>query len=185
MAKTTLVLTLGALTGCAVKAEPAPPTAPVEATSSAPVEEPGLAAEAQVDDNLARLRALSVIEVGSLVVDAPEGAYSCYGPCPQFEGQIAAARATSAARLEQLVNAAAAATPDPSSASCEQANIDRNVAALQALRIVHVVGLIKEQPATSPQCYNQPCPADVAAAPAKTCERAGKRAGLAAAAKDM
>lgn len=190
MAKTTLVLTFGALTGCAAKAEPAPPAAPVEATAtpdSSPVEaaKPEPAAVAQVDDNLARLRALSVVEVGALVIDAPEGAYSCYGPCPQFAGQIAAAKAKSAGRLERLVTAAAAATPDPSPASCEQATIDRNVAALQALRIVEVVGLIKEQPASSPQCYGHPCPADTAAAQAKTCERAGKLAGVAAAVKDI
>ncbi len=181
MAKTTLVLTLGALTGCATKAEPAPQpappvTAPVQATEPDP---------SAVDDNLARLRALSVVEVGTLVVDAPEGAFNCYGPCPQFTGAIAAARARSAARLERLVEVATAAAPDPSPASCEQASIDRNVAALHALRIVDVLGLVKEQPKTSAACYGQPCPADVEAAQAKTCERAARLAGITAAAKDL
>ena len=185
MAKTTLVLTLGALTGCAAKPGPEPqPTPPV----SAPVQvasEPEPAAVAQVDANLARLRGLSVIEVGMLVIDAPEGAFNCYGPCPAFVGAIAAAKAKSAVRLERLVEVAAAAVPDSAPTSCEPASIDRNVAALQALRIVDVQGLIKEQPKTSVQCYGQPCAADLAAAQAKTCERAGKLAGIAAAAKDL
>jgi hypothetical protein len=81
-------------------------------------------------------------------------------------------------RLENLaVAASAAATKTPADA-CDEAAIDDNLAALQALRIVDVKGLLEAQPENNPQCYNLPCPSDVEAAKATTCERAGRLANI-------
>lgn len=184
----TIAITLGALAGCAAKVEQGPEPAPTAAPTAAPAggtPEDGKAAAAKVDENLGRLQALAVFEVGALIVDAPEGAYSCYGVCPQFKDEVAAAEAKAAGRLERLVAAATSATPDASAGACEPATIDRNLAALRDLKIVQVTALIEEKPRSQPQCYNNPCPEDIAAAKAKTCERAGKLAGIAAAAKGI
>jgi hypothetical protein len=187
----TIAITLGALAGCAAKVEPGPEPAPTAAPTTEPTAAPtgtnegSTAAAAQVDENIGRLHALAVFEVGALIVDAPEGAYSCYGVCPQFKDEVAAAEAKSAARLDRLVAAATSAKPDPSPAACERAAIDRNLAALRDLKIVQVLALVEEKPKSSPQCYNNPCAEDIAAAQAKTCERAGRLAGIAAAAKGI
>jgi hypothetical protein len=174
-----LVLTLGALAGCATAAAPAEPA------PAAPGPVDPAAAVARVDANLARLRGLTVVDVGGLVVEAPAGDHACYGECPEHVGQSAAARERAAVRLERLVAAAEAAPADPSPAACEPAAIDRNLEALRALRIVEVRGLLVETAKASPNCYNQPCPHDVAAAEARTCERAGKLAGIVTAAKSL
>lgn len=180
VSKQTLALTIGALTGCAgggTKSEPAPVTADA-AKASAP------AAPAGVDENLARLRGLAVFEVGVLMVDAPDGAYACYGPCPQFKDEIAAAEAHAAGRLGRLVEVAAKATADASAESCAAATIERNLAALRALKIVDVQGLVRDLPEGG-SCYAGQCPEDTPEGKARMCERAGKLAGIAAAAKDL
>ena len=46
-------------------------------------------------------------------------------------------------------------------------------AALDALEIVDVRGLLVAQPANNPNCYNTPCPQDIATAQAQTAIRAG------------
>ncbi len=182
ISKNTLALTLGAITGCAATpVQPAgQPAAPV-ADASKP--QPASAA-ASVDANLERLRGLSVVTVGQLVVDAPDGAYSCYGPCPRFAGELEAARVKSAERLQRLVEAAAAAPADTSPATCSREVVDANLAALKDLRIVDVQGFYMDSQ-QGPSCYAGQCPDEEAAWAAKWCEKAGKLAGIAAAAKNL
>ena len=68
IANKAVLLTVGALAGCAAHpVETAPTPAPTQAKTVDP------AALAHVDENLARLRALQVVDVGQMIVDAPEG----------------------------------------------------------------------------------------------------------------
>jgi hypothetical protein len=145
-------------------------------------------AAAHVDENLARLQALDVFTVGQLVVDLPAAASACSGPCPGAEAAVNGARNRSASRLAELAARAEKAAASPLPDACAQPAVDANLAALSALRIVGVSGLIVTQPANNPQCYNTPCPADkaaAAAAAAATCARAGKLASIAAAARGL
>lgn len=154
------------LTACAGDGASGPPVVDIDPQS----------AVAKVDENLARLQALEVVSVGNLVLDVPEEAMNCYGPCPGWEDEIAAARAASAVRLDHMVQVAepAAATPETNGNACEQASIDANVAVLRGLGIVDIGGLVVAQPANNPNCYNLPCQEDEAAARELTCERAAK-----------
>jgi hypothetical protein len=179
LSKKALVLAAGALAGCTVpvatSSHPAEPTAPLDAQQ----------AVAQVDQNLARLQALDVFQVGQLVVEQPASASSCYGPCPGADAAIAAAKAKAAVRLAELADKAESAVVTPVPGACDQTSIDANLAALSALHIVGVDGMVVTQPQNNPQCYNTPCPADVAAAKAANCERDGKLAAIVAAAKGL
>jgi hypothetical protein len=182
LVKNAIVLTVGALAGCTVPVATGP--SPAGAGDPAPVAVDPQAA-AHVDENLARLRALDVFTVGQLIVDHPAGAGVCYGPCPGAEGAIAAAKTQSAMRLARLADAAEKAVASPLPDACAQPSVDANLAALSALHVVGVSGLIVAKPANNPTCYNLPCPADEAAAKATTCARAGKLAAIAAAAKGI
>jgi hypothetical protein len=185
MPKNAFVLLLGSSAGCATTAGPVDQPRPAPVTTQEPAPPAGSEAALHVDENLGKLRALAVFEVGAMVVDAPQGAYSCYGVCPEHREAVAAAEKKSAERLERLTAAAAAATADASPATCEKAAIDANLAALQGLRIVAVGALLEDKVEAKPSCYNQPCPAEVEAARQRTCERAAKLAGIAAAAKRL
>jgi hypothetical protein len=178
---------LGSLTACA--GTPSGQTIDPPATTSGgdtggPVD-PGAAAE-NVDENLARLHALDVFEVGALVVHYPEGSMNCYGPCPGFEAAIEQAKTDAAGRLQKLADTAEAAAAQPHAGSaCEKAAIDANIAALKALEIVGVGALIEEQPKNNPSCYNLPCQEDIEAAKAVTCARADKLAAIVEKTKDL
>ena len=182
---------LGASTGC-MSALP-PETSEDAVTGETPAPEgqtpaqiDPAAALAHVDQNLARLKALQVFEVGQLIVDMPEGAQNCYGPCPGTEGAVKKAKEQAAVRLEKLTTVAEGATDKPAAAaSCEKASIDENLKALSALRIVGVSGLIEVQPVNNPQCYNLPCQEDIAAAKAATCAHAAGLAAIVEAAKGL
>lgn len=179
IAKPIFLIALGALAGCAV--------APADATHQpeAPTVAADPAAMEHVDANLARLRALQVFEVGALVVDLPEEAFNCYGPCPGSEPAITAAKVKAATRLAALADVAEAVAEAPPANACALSTVDDNLAALQALRIVGVASLIEAQPAQNPQCYNLPCEEDIAAAKLINCARAGKLAGIAGAAQGL
>jgi hypothetical protein len=138
-----------------------------------------------VDENLTRLRSLTVFTVGELIVNLPTEATNCYGPCPGSEPAIEKAKDDAAARLDKLVDVAESAAKAPVAEACADATIDQNIAALKALQIVDVQGLIKEEPKNNPNCYNLPCESDIAAAKASTCERAGKLASIVNAAKGL
>jgi hypothetical protein len=167
-------------------------THPGEEASSAgltpttpPTTEGAAAAVENIDENLARLRALAVFQVGDLIVDQPEEAGNCYGPCPGADKLVAAAKEKAAVRLAHLSSAAEVAAPESATASCDKATIDKNLAALQGLRIVQIASFLEEAPKNNPSCYNLPCPEDVAAAKATTCERAAKLAGIVTVTKDL
>src|SRR5262249_13345538 len=145
--KTLALGAIGAVAGCAGAADGSSPggdiSPPVQKTDPS-------AAVAHIDDNLARLRALSVVDVGQLVLDLPQEAFSCYGPCPGWEAKIAKAKEASAVRLDKLTPIAEAAAKTPVADACAKTTIDENIAALSALKIVAVGGLIKQEPKNNP-----------------------------------
>lgn len=184
MLKNALILSLGALAGCSGSAPPAGPLSP--ATPGAPPANAPRAELAHVDEHLARLRALEVIEVGALIVDLPQEAYACYGlPCPGSEAVVAAAKEHAAVRLASFTSAAVTAAATPLHNACEKASIDANLAALKALKIVELAGLIEQQPKNNPQCYNFPCAEDLKAAADAKCARAGELASIVQATKGL
>ncbi len=139
-----------------------------------------------IDQNLARLAALEVFEVGYLLVDAPEGAFNCYGPCPEFADEIAAAEAEAAERLADLVEVAeAAATSPPAAYACDESLVSANLDALRSLQIITVGNLVQAVPENAAACYGLPCPDDVLAAEQLTCERAGVLSNIAADAEQL
>lgn len=171
---------LGALVGCTVAA-PDSSDAPISGDDDSNAgrgvvqfhDTSGAEALARVDENLERLRALDVFEVGQLIVDMPAEAFNCYGPCPGSEALILAAQEEAALRLDELVPAAEAAIGTPSSYLCTEL-IDENLEALRALEIVEVTGMIQAVPENNPQCYNLPCQEDIDAAAAENDLRAAK-----------
>ena len=132
---------------------------------------------AEVDANLARLASLDVFEVGQLLVQAPEGAYNCYGPCPEFEDEIAAARQDAAVRLASFTERAMAAEPEAG----DNPDPAGDLAALRALQVVAIGELLETEPESNPRCYGFPCSEDIAAAEAHNDRRARKLAAIAAA----
>ena len=116
------MLSLTTLAGCGSHVdEPSSPTTS-NSTANPPVDEPGSpttsnppedptvdetsVALAGVDENLERLRALELFEVGELIVAMPLEATNCYGipPCPGSEDAVRAAEADAARQLEELVD---------------------------------------------------------------------------------
>ena len=62
--------------------------------------------------------------------------------------------------------------------ACEESQIGANLQALRALQIVQTGDLLRETPGNNPNCYNLPCPEDVAKARETTCKRAGELANI-------
>jgi hypothetical protein len=152
------------------------------ACAGSPAPEPVEDALARVDLNLERLQALEVMTVGDLVLDVPDEAVSCYGTCPGWEEEVAAARQRSAERLEHMAAIAEEAVATPSGDdACAQEAIDANLAVLRDLGIVEIGQLLVEQPVASPDCYNLPCPGEEERAREVTCERARKLDAIVAA----
>jgi hypothetical protein len=192
----TLAVALGALAGCIADPAPEPRTtgaAEVDTPERTPVLRTPPAvpdALAAVDENLARLAALDVFMVGDLVVQLPEEAFACYGvPCPGTEEAVAEAQAEAelhaAERLAWFAGAAETAAAEAASGYfCDKETIDAHVAALDALEIVEVLGLVVEQPQNNPNCYNLPCQEDIAAAEAITQERAQQLTNIVAAVQE-
>ena len=128
-----------------------------------------------IDENLARLNAIGVVEVGDLIVAEPVEAYNCYGPCvseEELEVLRAEAKAEAAEKLADLADAAEAATQQPGEATFDEEAVAADVARLADLELVEVLRFVEEVPENNPNCYNLPCPEDEAAAEAITAERA-------------
>lgn len=139
-----------------------------------------------IDENLARLEALDVIEVGALILDVPDEAYNCYGLCPEYEDDVAEAEEAAAIRLQALADAAEEAMDEPAHAYvCPEELIDENLAALRELEIVEVMGLLEAEPENNPMCYNLPCQEDIEAAEAINNERAWRLHNIAGAARGL
>lgn len=144
-----------------------------------PVTDDPEGAVARIDDNLERLQALELFEVGELMVMSPTAGGSCYGiPCPD---EVEAVRAQLAEDLERL--AALGENLKPGSESCDPAlTADDAEAHLETLRNLHVVGVgnfLEVAPANNPMCYNLPCQEDIAQAEAANCEKVGRLGELA------
>ncbi|MDI1444038.1 hypothetical protein [Polyangium sp. 6x1] len=163
---------VGALAGCAGSSSNHPADAEPEPDPAA-----GNAALMSLDENMARLRALAVFDADHVIFDMPGHSVHCYSVCKH--------RQIAALRVDKLADVAESAvkTPAPPDA-CAEATIEKNLAALNALGIVEVRGLIKDEPKNSANCY-QPCKDDGPAAKDLTCERAGKLASIVNAAKDL
>lgn len=148
--------------------------------TAAPVSDP-VATHAAISQDLERLRALDVFQVGRLILDLPEEATACYGaPCAGFQSAVAQAEAEHAPRLARLTDDAAAAV-EGSAYPVESAGVAADLESLRALRIVEVGALITTVPANNPNCYNLPCEADKARADAENRARAGRLAAIVAA----
>jgi hypothetical protein len=139
---------------------------------------PALAA---IDENLARLRALEIFEVGDLIVEMPTEALNCYGPkpCAGSESAVLAARASAAERLVTFTDRVIVAAATPYDSYACVANIDVNLDALRTLRVVDVGAFILSEPQNSANCYNLPCQSDIDAANAENHDRAAKLESIA------
>jgi hypothetical protein len=190
-----LVLGLGAGAGagaCGVNEPlPPPPTggtaapAPSEASAAEPAPATPTAAtaprtraelEAAAASDLARLRALAIVDVGDLVLMLPDAASACYGsPCAPdvWESWVTGEYARQVPRLDALTHLAESAVSSIYPYAGDLTVAARDVAALDALEIVNLRGLLVARPANNPNCYNTPCPQDVANANAQTAFRAG------------
>jgi hypothetical protein len=186
MQRSTLLplLCLPAVFGCAAESH----DAQLDALAEEQPEDPNLVSSpmtgeqpAEVQADLEQLAALQVFEVGSLLARYPEGAFNCYGVCPEFEDAVAQANEHAAERLATLVeqvSSAIAANTTVEPDTCEQAAIEANLAALRALETIEVGQLIAVVPQNNPACYNLPCQADTEAAAQQTCERAATLARI-------
>ncbi|MDC0743823.1 hypothetical protein [Polyangium mundeleinium] len=165
---------VGALAGCAGAADGSSPSQ--ADTTPEPDPAAGNAALMSLNENMARLRALAVFDADHVIFDMPGHSSNCYSVCKH--------RQIAALRVDKLADVAESAVKTPAPDACAEATIEKNLAALNALHIVHVEGLIKDEPKNSANCY-QPCEPVVQDAKALTCERAGKLASIVNAAKDL
>lgn len=137
----------------------------------------GPEALAAVDQNIQRLRALEVFEVGTLVVQKPKDEGCFVGePCPGREDAWARARELAAVRLATFAKDAEAAAQAETGGDKGDADtrVDTNLAALAALNIVGVKAFVRATPANNPSCYGHPCEQDIAAAKAIDRKHAAK-----------
>lgn len=114
---------------------------------------------AAASDALQRLQALKIVDVGALVVDAPQASFRCYGPC---EGDPATdawmlEHARQTRRLESMVAVASELRPgEPADVA---GRLDAALVALRSLEIVEIAGVHIE----AGRCYGLGCPEAVAA----------------------
>jgi hypothetical protein len=154
-------------------AAPAPVTS-VVTTAPPPPARAALEAEAAAD--LAHLRALQIVEVGQLVLDLPDAASACYGPCSDdlWAFIVTAEYRRQVPRLTALVRAADDAVLNPRAYPYPMipTYASQDVDALNGLEIVDLGALLVAQPANNPRCYNTPCSEDVQSATTETGFRA-------------
>jgi hypothetical protein len=181
-----LVLGLGVAAGCDGGAGPLEPAGagPVEPAGAGPVE-PAAAAtpatgsrdalDAEVRDDLTRLRALQLVEVGNLRL--PDQKTYCYGnPCPDgpaWQSALDSAYQRQVPRLTHLTRIAELAAGDSNVTGADADAAAADIAVLNAMGIVELGHLLISAPASDPRCYNTPCPEDVAQATATNARRAG------------
>ena len=144
--------------------QPVTPAEPV--TPEEPLVPEVTIAVANLPTNLERLRALKLMDVGELLFEVPEGHPNCYAPCFHYDAK--------AEQFAELVEIAEVAARQPVSdpTACDADATDANLAALAALELVEIRGMLTEEPDNNPNCYNLPCEEDIAAAAAVNCERA-------------
>jgi hypothetical protein len=133
-----------------------------------------VAVVAQLETDMIRLNALTIVNARSLVVVGGERS-ACYSlhPCASSASDpvVAAEYARQAPRLHALVGLAEEVA---SAQAYETAATDTasDLSALNGLAIVELTSLVKTAPATSQNCYNLPCPDDVARADQENQRRA-------------
>jgi len=179
MSRKTVLIALAALAGCSPTVDqPVAAAVSSSTTSPEPTESPRAAAgppatrppsvdgprdlPIHIDENLARLRALNVIDVGEMIAPVPpaaardaacrEGSKAPPTRClPSADARRAAAR-----RLGAFTRAAGKAATTPA-AEGEDAvkNFDANLAALRSLKIVEVRGLVHDNPQNAFNCYGE------------------------------
>ncbi len=127
----------------------------------------------EIEDNLAQLEALNVFSVGQLLLDVPGEAFNCYGPCPDWEDEIAEAEEEAAARLAVFADLALNASEDVAIPyTFPEDRIDDNLEALRDLEIVGIGALIEDTPEVTGNCYALPCPEEIAEAEDRNNHRA-------------
>jgi hypothetical protein len=120
-----------------------------------------------VQQSFDRLNALHVVTAARLVLDLPAEATACYSlPCPgsEWEPKYHAERARQAPRLERLVGFAETAARAEYPTMRDKGEASAAVEALNGLAVIEIGGLVDAQPANNANCYNLPCPEDIAAA---------------------
>ena len=130
-------------------------------------------------EHMKTLQELRLFEVGALLVELPAEAYQCYGLCPEWEDELEAQRAEQEARLADLAAVARSVHESETLPEADASTTGEHLEALSALTIVAVGELIVDEAASSPYCYNLPCPGDIAAADASNARRAKEIAELA------
>jgi hypothetical protein len=145
---------------------------PAEETPAAPTR---AALEAEAQDDLARLRALQLVEVRGLRL--PDQKTHCYGnPCPDgatWERVLDGAYARIVPRLTRVTELAESTANDASVAPADTRSATDDIASLDAMGIVELGALLTVAPADNPNCYNLPCPEDEAKAAATNARKAG------------
>jgi hypothetical protein len=173
-----LVMLFALAAGCGTAAEGnETPPPPPDVYQTTPAE-----LDAAVKEDLARLRSLSVVSVGGLVLSQEAQAASCYSaPCELSDSDpVIADYRRQQPRLRRLVDAAQAAISARELPEVTAAQTHADLAALESLRIVTLQGLVTVAPATQANCYGLPCPEDIARADAENRRRAGAAHVLAA-----
>ena len=136
--------------------------APAASTPTVPVEKVEQSIQASFD----RLNALHVVTSARLVLDLPAEAIACYNlPCTDSDwAKYNAERARQAPRLDRLVSLAETAAHAEYQSLREMSESAAAIQALNGLAVIEVGGLVEVKPASNPNCYNLPCPADIDAA---------------------
>jgi hypothetical protein len=179
--RTSLVIALAASMGCAQNTELTDYTSADSSPESFRAEEnaellaqvdPQIAVD-EIQENLALLEKLDVFAVGQLLLDVPNEAFNCYGPCPEWEDEIAEAEIEAASRLAVFADLALEASagvtiPYP----FPEERIDDNLEALRDLEVVGIGGLIEDEPEVTGNCYHLPCPEEIAVAEERNNDRA-------------
>ena len=179
--RTSLVIVLAASMGCVQNTELAEYSGTDSSPESVRAEEtadllarvdPQVAVD-DIHENLALLENLDVFSVGQLLLDVPNEAFNCYGPCPDWEDEIAEAELEAASRLSVFADLALEASacvsvPYP----FPEDRIDSNLEALRDLEIVGIGALIEDEPEVTGNCYHLPCPEEIAAADERNNDRA-------------
>lgn len=172
-----LILGLGTGAACAGGDPIGAAPAPAAKTPAAPAtEDPTRAAlEAEAQDDLARLRALNLVEVIGLHL--PDQKTYCYGnPCPDgpaWQEVVDQTYPRQVPRLTLLTELAEQAARATDVAPADPKGAESDLSALKALNIVDVGDLLQVAPADNPHCYNLPCPEDIEAAADATARKAG------------
>jgi hypothetical protein len=133
------------------------------------------ALQAAIGADFDRLQSLHIISAYSLVLSAEAQGASCYSaPCSLTDTDpVIIDYHRQAPRLHKLVTLAAETNestyPIP---GITAAQTDADLKVLRDLAVVSLGGLVAAQPAANPDCYNLPCPDDIALAKAENTRRA-------------